>query len=150
MTKNDFMQNLQDGRRQWQQIWKRIDLFGTSRPRTPGEMSLRDILYHVAWYEREMVEMMQLRSLVGSPWWELPVDERNAHIQTEAQTVSLLQAWRLEQQVYAELMSQLQTLRDEELEDARFFQEMPADWKPWQVIASNTYEHYAEHYGGIY
>jgi len=150
MTKNDFMQNLQDGRRQWQQIWKRIDLFGTSRPRTPGEMSLRDILYHVAWYEREMVEMMQLRSLVGSPWWELPVDGRNAHIQTEAQTVSLLQAWRLEQQVYAELVAQLQTLRDEELEDARFFQEMPADWKPWQVIASNTYEHYAEHYGGIY
>lgn len=150
MTKNDFLQQLHEGRRQWQQIWKRIDLFGTSRPRTPGEMSLRDILYHMAWYEREMVEMIQLRSLVGSPWWELPVDERNAHIQTEAQLVSLLQAWRMEQQTYTELVAQLQTLRDEELEDARFFQEMPADWKPWQVIASNTYEHYAEHYSGIY
>src|SRR4030042_3709041 len=111
MTKNDFLKNLQDGRRQWQQIWKSIDLFGTSRPRTPGELSLRDILYHIAWYEREMVEMIQLRSLVGSPWWELPVDERNDHIQTEALAVSLLQAWRLEQQVYTELVAQLQTLR---------------------------------------
>jgi len=141
---------MQNGRRQWQQLWKSIDLFGTSRPRTPGEMSLRDILFHIAWYEREMVEMLQLRALVGSPWWELPVDERNAHIQAEAQSASLLQAWRLEQQVYTELMSQLQSIRDEELEDARFFQEMPSDWIPWQVIASNTYEHYAEHYSGIY
>jgi len=150
MTRTEFIQNMQTGRRQWQQLWKSIDLFGTSRPRTPGEMSLRDILFHIAWYEREMVEMLQLRALVGSSWWELPVDERNAHIQAEAQSASLLQAWRLEQQVYTELMSQLQSIRDEELEDARFFQEMPSDWIPWQVIASNTYEHYAEHYSGIY
>ena len=95
MTKNEFLLNLQNGRRQWQQTWKGIDLFGTSRPRTPGELSLRDILYHVAWYEREMVEMIQLRTLVGSPWWVLPVDERNTHVKTEGETVSLLQSWRL-------------------------------------------------------
>jgi hypothetical protein len=150
MTKTEFLLNLQNGRRLWQQTWKGIDLFGTSRPRTPGDMSLRDILYHVAWYEREMVEMIQLRSLVGSPWWTLPVDERNTHIKTEGEAYSLLQSWRLEQEMYNELMIQVQTLRDEELEDARFFQEMPPDWKPWEVIASNTYEHYGEHFSDIY
>jgi hypothetical protein len=150
MTKTEFLLNLQNGRRLWQQTWKGIDLFGTSRPRTPGDMSLRDILYHVAWYEREMVEMIQLRSLVGSPWWTLPVDERNIHIKTEGEAYSLLQSWRLEQEMYNELMIQVQTLRDEELEDARFFQEMPPDWKPWEVIASNTYEHYGEHFSDIY
>ncbi|OGO62475.1 MAG: hypothetical protein A2030_01715 [Chloroflexi bacterium RBG_19FT_COMBO_50_10] len=150
MTKTEFIDDLQNGRRQWRRIWKGIDLFGTSRPRTPGEMSLRDILFHVAWYEREMLEMVQLRTLVGSPWWRLPVDERNTHIKTEGETNSMLQAWRLEQQVYSELVVQLQTLRDEELEDARFFQDMPSDWVPWQVIASNTFEHYAEHFGDIF
>jgi len=150
MTKTEFIDDLQNGRRQWRHIWKGIDLFGTSRPRTPGEMSLRDILYHVAWYEREMLELVQLRTLVGSPWWRLPVDERNAHIKTEGETNSMLQAWRLEQQVYSELLVQLQTLRDEELEDARFFQEMPSDWVPWHVIAGNTFEHYAEHFGDIF
>jgi len=150
MTKNDFLLNLQNGRRQWQQRWKGVDLFGTARPRIPGEMSLRDILFHVAWYEREMLEMVQLRTLTGSPWWSLPVDERNTNIQAEGQAVSLLQAWRLEQKVFTDLLTELQSLRDEELEDARFFQEMPADWKPWQVIASNSYEHYAEHFNDIY
>ena len=150
MTKTEFIQDLQNGRRLWRQTWKGIDLFGTSRPRTPGEMSLRDILYHVGWYEREMVEMIRLRTLAGSPWWTLPVDERNANIKTEGEAVSLLQSWKLEQQMYAELLTQLQTLRDEELEEARFFQEMPFDWKPWGVIASNTYEHFEEHFSGIF
>ena len=150
MTKTDFLLNLQNGRRQWHQIWRGIDLFGTSSPRKPGELSLRDILYHVAWYEREMVEMMNQRALVGSPWWNLPLDERNAYIWTEGQSVSLLQAWRLEEQAFTDLLAQLQMLSNEELEDSRFFKEMPADWKPWEVIADNTYKHYVEHFSSIY
>ncbi len=150
MTKTEFLLNLQNGRRQWHQIWRGIDLFGTSSPRKPGEMSLRDILYHVAWYEREMVQMMKLRALVGSPWWDLPVEERNALVKTEGQTVSLLQAWRMEEQAFTDLLAQLQTLSDEELEQSKYYKEMPSDWKPYQVIASNTYEHYVEHFSGIF
>lgn len=150
MTKTEFLLNLQNGRRQWHQIWRGIDLFGTSSPRKPGELSLRDILFHIAWYEREMVDMMKQRTLDGSPWWSLPVDERNAHIYSEGKTVSLLQAWRLEEQAFTDLLAQLQTLSNEELENARFFKTMPSDWKPWEVIASNTYEHYVEHFSSIY
>ena len=150
MTKTEFLLNLQNGRRQWHQIWRGIDLFGTSSPRKPGEMSLRDILYHVAWYEREMVQMMKLRTLVGSPWWDLPVEERNALVKTEGQTVSLLQAWRMEEQAFTDLLAQLQTLSDKELEESKYYKDMPSDWKPYQVIASNTYEHYVEHFPGIF
>jgi hypothetical protein len=150
MTKTEFLNALKNARQLWFEKWKGIDLFGTSRPRVPGQLSLRDILYHIAWYEREMVELLQLRSLVGSPWWTLPVNERNANILAEGQTVNLLQAWRVEQKVYAELLAQLENVRNEELNEARFFQEMPADWIPWQVIASNTYEHYIEHFSDIF
>jgi hypothetical protein len=150
MTKTEFLNALKNSRTLWFEKWKGIDLFGTSRPRIPGQMSLRDVLYHVAWYEHEMVELLQLRALVGSPWWSLPVDERNENILAEGQSVNLLQAWRQEQQEYAQLLDLLQSMRDEELNEARFFQEMPSDWKPWQVIASNTYEHYAEHFPDIF
>jgi uncharacterized damage-inducible protein DinB len=121
MIKTDFLLNLQNGRRQWHQIWRGIDLFGTSKPRKTGQMSLRDVLYHVAWYEREMVGMIKLRVLHGSPWWNLSMDERNANITQEAQSISLLQAWRLEEQAFTDLLAQIQTLSDEELENARFF-----------------------------
>jgi hypothetical protein len=150
MIKTDLLLNLQNGRRQWHQIWRGIDLFGTSSPRRPGEMSLRDILYHVAWYEREMVNMMKLRSFDGSPWWNLADEERNALIKTEGFTISLLQAWRVEEQAFTDLLAQLQILTDEELEDPRFFKGMPADAQPWEIVASNTYEHYVQHFSSIY
>jgi hypothetical protein len=150
MTKTEFLLNLQNGRRQWHQIWRGIDLFGTSSPRRVGELSLRDILYHVAWYEREMVNMMKTRSFSGSPWWDLPVEERNALIKTEGLTISLLQAWRVEEQAFTDLLAQLQALNDDELEDPKAFAEMPTDEKPWEVIASNTYDHYVEHFSSIY
>jgi len=150
MTKTEFLNALKNGRQLWFEKWKGIDLFGTSRPRIPGQLSLRDILYHVSWYEHEMVEMLELRTLVGSPWWTLPVNERNANILAEGQNINLLQAWRQEQTTYAALLALLQLVRDEELNEARFFQDMPADWKPWQVIASNTYEHFVEHFTDIY
>jgi hypothetical protein len=150
MNKTEFLLNLQNGRRQWHQIWRGIDLFGTSSPRRPGELSLRDILYHVAWYEREMVNMMRTRSFSGSPWWDLPVEERNALIKTEGLTISLLQAWRVEEQAFTDLLAQLQALNDEELEDPKAIKEMPADARPWEVIASNTYEHFIEHFSSIY
>jgi hypothetical protein len=150
MTKTQFLLNLQNGRRQWHQIWRGIDLFGTSSPRRPGELSLRDILYHVAWYEREMVNMMKTRCFSGSPWWDLPEEERNALIKTEGLTISLLQAWRVEEQAFTDILAQLQTLNDDELENTAAFKEMPADAKPWKIIAGNTYEHYIEHFPSIY
>jgi hypothetical protein len=150
MNKTEFLLNLQNGRRQWHQIWRGIDLFGTSSPRRPGELSLRDILYHVAWYEREMVNMMKLRSFDGSSWWDLPIEERNELIKTEGLTISLLQAWRVEEQAFTDLLAQLQTLKDEELGDAGSFKGMPSEVKPWEVIASNTYDHYMEHFSSIY
>jgi hypothetical protein len=145
MTKTEFIQTLQEARRLWEERLKGIDLSGAPEHHVPGQMTLRDILYHVAWYEREMVEVLQQRALIGSPWWNLPLDERNVYIMEEGHSVSMLEAYHLERQVFSALLALLQTLRDEELEEARFFREMPPDWKPWQVIASNTYEHYPQH-----
>ena len=85
------------------------------------------------------------RALVGSPWWELSTDERNALILAEGQAVSALDAYLQEQKIYSELLALLNGLRDEELEDANFFRDMPSEWKPWEMIASNTYEHYPQH-----
>src|SRR4030066_1815725 len=132
MTLNEFLQTLHAMRLQWEESWRGIALSITLEPPASGVMNLRDILYHVAWYEREMVEVLQLRALVGSPWWNLPLDERNAHILRAGQPVSLLEAYHQERQVFAELSGLLSKLSDDELEQARFFRDMPTDWKPWE------------------
>ena len=150
MTKDDILHFMTTARQHWEEHWQTIDLTHASETTEPGVMNLRDIVYHVTWYEREMVELLLQRALVGSPWWELPLDERNSNILAEGQALSLLAAYHQEQQVYAQLHSLLNKLSDEELDQSRFFRDMPPDWHPWEVIASNTYEHYHQHLKDIH
>ena len=52
--------------------WSKLEL-----PGVEGTWSVKDILAHVTWFEREMVGMLKSRTLAGSKLWELSQDERN-------------------------------------------------------------------------
>jgi hypothetical protein len=146
MTKNEFMKMLLVLRQRWDDQLREIDLTAPAAPSAPGRMSLRDVLYHVAWYEREMVGLLQSRTLAGSPWWELPTDERNALVLAEGQAVTQVEAYRLEQQAYAMFLELMEALTDPELDQAANFKDMPPDWHPWEVLAENTFLHYSQHW----
>ncbi|MFN2216624.1 MAG: hypothetical protein ACK2TS_06740 [Anaerolineales bacterium] len=43
------------------------------------------------------------------------------------------------------MLKLLQELDETDLNNPAAFEGMPGDWQPWNVIASNTYEHYDDH-----
>ena len=103
-------------------------------PGAAGEWSVKDVIAHVMWGEREMVGVMQTHTLVGSDLWNLPEDERNAIMVAEQRDRSLHDVLTEERQVYAQFVEQVQALPDEDFTDARRFREMPEQWLPWQVL----------------
>lgn len=116
---------------------------------TPDAWSLKDIIAHVAWHEDQMIELAKTKDLVGSPWWELPMDERNDLIYEQYKDWSLEDVLAFAKSAYASMMTALKTLSDEDMNDAKRFTDMPEDWLPWRMIANNTYEHYLRHIGQI-
>lgn len=114
-------------------------------PLTAGRMSAKEEIYHIAWHERQMAGMLQVRALIGSPWWNLPTDERNAHIQAEAAPMALEEVLKYAAMAIQELIEALDTLPEEALNDPAAFADMPPNWIPGDLIAQNTYEHYPEH-----
>jgi hypothetical protein len=145
MNKAEFLHTLRVERAAWDALLTQVPVERMEEPGVAGEMSIKEIVYHVTWYERQMVEVLRSRALIGSPWWELPLDERNANILAEGRNTPLAEVLAEAGQVYEQLLAGLEELSDEELADARHFAEMPPDWLPWQVIASNCYEHYPQH-----
>ena len=107
--------------------------------------SVKDIIAHITWYEREMTGVIEARALVGSELWSVPLDERNEAIYRENKDRPLAEVLDEARQVHDRLMHQLESLSEQDLQDPGRFAEMPSDWKPWAVIASNTYEHYQHH-----
>ena len=149
MDKTEFIQRVESARSEWNDLLAQVDDDLMLEPGIEGDWSAKDILAHVMWYEREMVQLLGSRSLIGSDLWELPLDERNAEIHKEIKDMSL-DAVRLgSDKAFAELIQQLNRLPEDAFGDPAHFLNMPSEWKPWDVIASNTFRHYREHTDSI-
>ena len=116
----------------------------------PGrQWSLKDILAHITWHEIEMIGMIKAREVTGSPHWQLTTDDRNHQIFLQNKNRELSDVLTEAERVHQELMAALAGVSDEELNNSVQWKNWPeswtGEWTPWKVIASNTYEHYADH-----
>lgn len=116
---------------------------------SPDAWSLKDIIAHVAWHELEMIKLIESRALEGSDWWELPTDKRNDKIYDQYWSALLEDVLAIAKDTYPRMISALRKLEDDDLNDPARIQNMPPDWKPWRLLANNTYEHYLRHIGQV-
>lgn len=142
---DELLRTIRKARARWDTALAGLDDAGVVQAGFAGDWSAKDVIAHIAWHEREMIGMIRTRALAGSELWVLPLDERNNAIYRANRDRPLAEVRREAAAVYAELLEALETLSDEDLVDPAHFPGMPADWQPWQVIASNTFEHYEDH-----
>jgi uncharacterized protein (TIGR03083 family) len=145
MNKAEFINKVKTTHKEYETALEELSASQMSQPRTCGEWSVKDVIAHVAWHERQMVGVISTRTLGGSPWWNLSLEERNAAIHVENKDRPMEETLKEARVVFDELITQLESLSEEDLHTAGNFKDMPIDWKPWEVIASNTFEHYPDH-----
>jgi hypothetical protein len=90
-TVSQFIDTLQQERVKWNTMIDSIDREDMLKLGVVGEWSLKDVIAHITWHEREMVGLVEAHALVGSELWNLPTDERNAAIYEEIRDQSLEQ-----------------------------------------------------------
>ncbi len=149
MDKATFLGTLRTKRAEWETLLAEVGEARMTQPGAAGEWSVKDIIAHVAWGEREMVGVLQARALVGSDLWNLSTDERNAVVFEQNRHRSLQDVLTEEEQLYAELLSGLEAISDEDLNNPQRFRDMPPTWIPWQILSGNSFGHYAEHIPSI-
>ena len=110
-----------------------------------GHWTLKDVIAHLTWHEREIVNVLRERILHGSDLWQLPLEQRNQAIYEQLQDLSLEQVKKESIQVFHDLLQELNKLDQEDLHDPHRFRDFPAEWRPWDLIADNTYRHYQDH-----
>lgn len=144
MTKSELLAKIRQARADWETALAQLDDSQLLHPGNGG-WSLKDVIAHITWHEREMIGVAQAHALVGSEMWGWPLDERNHAIYLANRDRSLADVRAEAQQVYDSLLRALDLLSDEDLNDPARFPGMSEDWQPWKLIAENTYEHYLDH-----
>ncbi len=145
MNVRGFQHIWRKDRAEWERVLAEVGEDLMLEPGLPGGWSVKDVIAHVNWYEREMVSLLEQRELAGSELWELPTNERNVLIYEGSKDQPLEEVLTESGQLFEQLWALVSELAEEDLVDSSRFNQMPEDWEPWKVIASNTYEHYQQH-----
>lgn len=134
----------------WERVLALVPRERMSQPGVTGYWSVKDLIAHVTWFERDILSLLRERSMANaSALWNLPTDERNQAIYDENRTRSLSEVMDEAQRVHAGVMQALAGLLESDLHDPRAFEGMLPDWVPWQILRENTSDHYADHAGQI-
>ena len=89
MDKREFIERVNSERTSWDELLAQVPDDRMPEPGVEGDWSTKDVLAHVTWYEREMVGMLKSRTLIGSDWWALPLEDRNTAVHDEIMRMSL-------------------------------------------------------------
>lgn len=149
MDKTLFIGTLGKAREEWEALLAQVSEEQRLQPGAAGKWSVKDVIAHVTWGEREIAPVMRTHVLAGSELWNLSDDERNEIVYQQNRDRSLHEIMNEEQQAYADLLAAAQTLSDEDLNDSHRYKQMPEEWVPWQLYAGNTFKHYQDHMPSI-
>lgn len=136
---------LRSERYEWNKL---IDAVGEVRMQLPGVVgawSVKDLIAHITWAEHETLLIIENRMKESSALWYVDQGERKEIVYQQNRERPLDDVLAEAHAVFEELVSNIEGLKEEAIHDASYFQDMPAEWVPWQVIAANTYFHYRAH-----
>ncbi|HTS15869.1 MAG TPA: maleylpyruvate isomerase N-terminal domain-containing protein [Candidatus Sulfotelmatobacter sp.] len=119
-------------------------------PILAGAWSVKDVLAHLAWGDREAVDVIESRSLAGSELWALPEDERNEAVVRASRSRSVQAVLAEFHEAYDRYMAAIERLDQADLNEPDRLEglsERIPGWRPWRLLYDPT--HYAEHRGPI-
>ena len=144
-SKSQFVERVLRSRKELAPVVAGLSHEELTFPGASGDWSVKDVIAHITWHEREMFNVAFERKLAGSDWWDLPLDDRNQKIYELNQNLEIEDVLEDSKSTFEGLIEALQTLSEEDLMDPRYFVNMPHDWVPWELFADNTYLHYEDH-----
>ena len=146
MSSAELLASIKRDRSRFDVIVGRIPEHRLEEPVLPGGWSLKDVLAHIAWADRENTGVARARALSGSHLWELSDDERNAEVVKESRTQWLAQVMGEYRDSFSAYIAAMAELSDEELNEperiANLTERVPG-WLPWRILYDP--DHYTDH-----
>lgn len=148
ITKAKIVQAIKQGRAEWEATLEEVGWERMEQPGVEGDWSVKDIVAHNMWNEREMVRMVSDHALQPSEsdkLWQMSNDERNDVLYRMFKDRPLDELLDEDRMVHRQLMQAMEGLDDADMVDPSRFPGMPDDWVPWEIIAGCTFNHYPDH-----
>lgn len=143
VDKTRLLEMIHTARAQWDALIAEVPEAWMNEPAMGQEWSVKDVIAHIAWGERESCGVIDAHALVGSELWRLSEDERNAAVFERNRGRDARDILAESGQVFQRYVAAIDTLTEEDLHDPTQWRGMPNGWLPWRILYDPT--HYAVH-----
>lgn len=153
MNKAELLTLMNDKYVELEQVLSPLSEVQWTTPGANGGWSIKDIIAHIAVWQRRMLRRLQAAALHEAPDPQLQVsdegiDSLNARFFAENRERPIAEVYDDFRTTYHEIDGLVPTLSDADLFEAGRF-----DWLDgsalWELVAGDTYEHYDEHMQSI-
>jgi len=86
VTKDELLRRIRANRQRFDAIVTCVPRERLAESVLSGHWSVKDVMAHIAWGERQGIGVIEARALVGSELWDLSEDERNAAVVGESRS----------------------------------------------------------------
>ncbi|WIG60861.1 MAG: hypothetical protein OJF49_003609 [Ktedonobacterales bacterium] len=136
----------------WNTLLAQVGMVRMETPNVEGTWSVKEIVAHLTWYERAVVE--GARQVMSGGRFMRPgqedggMDERNARIAAESHARPVGDVLAEADATFGHLLAMIEACPNDLLNDPNLLG-LPDDIPPWMRVANNSYGHYREHEAAI-
>lgn len=144
MDRSTLLLRMQEAHAELEAALAAVDGARLTEPGVTGDWSVRDLLTHLAFWERRTLRRLDLPAAAQpQPLDEGAMHRLNAESVAAGRDQTPGEALAAHRQSHAELLAAVSALGEDELNDSTRFG--PAGQPVWKYIAGDSYEHYEEH-----
>jgi uncharacterized protein (TIGR03083 family) len=145
LKKSELVELMCKTRAEFDELLAELGTDQMTRNGVAGDWSIKDMLAHIAWYQREEAELFGETGVEASELWNVPQDPRNETLFELHRDQPLERTLTDFRQSFDKLIAAVMGLSDDELNTPGRFPGTTAERPPWKAIAIHSYEHDREH-----
>jgi hypothetical protein len=146
-SKAELLQAMISAREQLDALVGQINRSTMTLPGAAGEWSVKDILAHLASYDRSLALTLALRGQKPPDLWieDIPLDEFNRRLFEQNLGMGLVEFLQQFREVWEAILEETRARPEQYLFSEQSVQGVPDKFKPCDILRSESYGHYLDH-----
>lgn len=145
MKKKTLLKKLRFRRKHWDYTVDAIIKKGLEKEMISEKWYVKDVIAHITWYDKELLEALENRSIAKSEFWNMSVEDRNKMIFDKTQDKTLDEILIESKSVFAALITKIEMMSNEELNSDVYIKRKSGTRVTWDFIGGITFWHYEDH-----